>query len=152
MDRTRVLFICTGNSARSQMAEAYLRHLGGERFEAFSAGLKPAGVHPLTVLVMAEAGLDISGQRSKGVEEYMGRLHFGYLITVCARAEENCPTVFPGIGQRLHWDIPEPSPFAGTEAEQMDSFRHARNEIEIRVRAFLRETADTPAPEGDPAQ
>jgi arsenate reductase len=133
------------------MAEAYLRHLGVDRFEAFSAGLKPAGIHPLTLRVMEEARLDMSGQQSKGIEKYMGRLHFGYLITVCARAEENCPTVFPGIGQRLHWDIPEPSPFAGTEEERLDSFRRARDEIELRVRAFLRETGNASEPEGDPA-
>jgi arsenate reductase len=140
MDRTRVLFICTANSARSQMAEAYLRHLGGERFEAHSAGLKPSGIHPLTVRVMEEAGLDISGQHSKGIEEYLGRMHFGYLVTVCARAEENCPAVFPGVGQRLHWDIPEPSPRAASEEERLESFRRARDEVARRVAKFVRDT------------
>jgi arsenate reductase (thioredoxin) len=140
MDRTRVLFICTGNSARSQMAEAFLRHLGGDRFDAHSAGLKPSGIHPLTVRVMEEIGLDISGQRSKGIEEYMGRMHFGYLITVCARAEENCPAVFPGVGQRLHWDIPEPSPHATSEVERIESFRRARDEVARMVAKFVRDT------------
>ena len=95
--KTRVLFLCTGNSCRSQMAEAFLRKYGGDRFEPHSAGLAPQPIHPLAVRVMEEAGLDISGQRSKSVREYLGKMHFQYLIIVCEQADRNCPTTFPGI-------------------------------------------------------
>jgi arsenate reductase len=100
--KTRVLFLCTGNSARSQMAEAFLRYYAGDRFEAYSAGLEPKGMNPLTIRAMEEIGIPLTGQYSKDVREYMGKVHFGYLITVCANAEERCPTTFPGVGQRLH--------------------------------------------------
>ena len=100
--KMRVLFLCTGNSARSQMAEALLRHYAGDRFEAYSAGLEPKGMNPLTVRTMEEIGIPLTGQYSKDVREYMGKLHFGYLITVCANAAERCPTTFPGVAQRMH--------------------------------------------------
>jgi arsenate reductase len=102
MRKTKVLFLCTGNSARSQMAEAFLRKYGDDRFEAYSAGLEPKNIHPYTVRVMEEVGLSLDGQYSKSLAEYMGKVHFGYMITVCADAEEKCPSVFPGMGQRLH--------------------------------------------------
>jgi arsenate reductase len=102
MDKISVLFLCTGNSARSQMAEAFLRKYGGDRFEAYSAGLEPKGMNPYTERVMAEIGFDLAGQHSKDVTEYLGKQHFGYLITVCAHAEENCPKTFVGVSQRLH--------------------------------------------------
>ncbi|MBN1580344.1 MAG: arsenate reductase ArsC, partial [Anaerolineae bacterium] len=105
MAKTSVLFLCTGNSARSQMAEAFLREYGGDRFDAYSAGLEPKEINPYTRRVMAEIGFDLSGQRSKDVTEYLGKQHFGYLITVCAQAEKNCPKTFLGVGQRLHWPI-----------------------------------------------
>ena len=101
MNKTRVLFLCTNNSARSQMAEAFLRSYAGDRYEAYSAGLEPKEVNPLTRMVMAEIGIDISSQYAKPLKDFMGKLHFGYLITVCAEADEKCPTTFPGIGQRL---------------------------------------------------
>jgi arsenate reductase (thioredoxin) len=96
MKKQRVLFLCTGNSVRSQMAEAFLRDYGGEYFEPHSAGLEPKGVNPLTVKVMNEVGIDISNQESKGIEIYFGKVLFQYLITVCDDVEKNCPTIWPG--------------------------------------------------------
>lgn len=99
MAKTRVLFLCTQNSERSQMAEAFLREHGGDRFEAYSAGCAASDeTHPYTVQVMEEVGIDMKDQYPKGMREYMGKMHFGYLITVCAWAEKECPTVFPSVG------------------------------------------------------
>lgn len=137
--KTRVLFLCTGNSARSQMAEAFLRKYGGDRFEVYSAGLDPAkGIHPLTIKVMEERGFDMQGHYAKDIAQYLGKVHFGYLITVCDRAEQNCP-IFPGMGQRLHWSFEDPVAFQGTEEEKLAKFREVRDQIEARVRAWLQE-------------
>jgi len=114
VSKTKVLFLCTGNSARSQMAEAFLRRYGGDRFEVYSAGLEPEEIHPLTRRVMAEAGYDLAGQRAKSLTEYMGREHFGYLITVCSDAEAACP-IFPGMGTRLHWPFDDPAAVRGSD-------------------------------------
>jgi len=138
MSKIRVLFLCTGNSARSQMAEAWLRHYAGERFEVHSAGLEPKGLHPLTVQVMEEAGLDMSSHTSKTLQSYLGRVHFGYLITVCSRAEEQCP-IFPGMGVRLHWPFEDPAVDVGDAQAQLQRFRRVRDEIEARVLAWLGE-------------
>lgn len=137
--KTKVLFLCTGNSARSQMAEALLRREAGERFEAFSAGLNPKGIHPYTRRVMQEIGLDLDGQRSKGVGEYLGKASFGFLITVCSHAEENCPTTFLGFSRRLHWDLEDPAAFQGSVEETLAKFREVRDQIEDRIRDFLAE-------------
>ena len=137
--KTRVLFLCTGNSARSQMAEALLRHIAGDRFEAYSAGLEPKGMHPFTVRVMEEIGMPLTGQYSKDVREYMGKLHFGYLITVCANAEERCPTTFPGVGQRLHWAFDDPAAVEGTDEDKLAKFREVRDQIDRRIREWLAE-------------
>jgi arsenate reductase len=133
----RVLFICTGNSARSQMAEALLRNYAADRFEAYSAGLDPRPVNPLTVQVMDEAGLDLSGQHSKSVTEYLGKLHFAYVITVCTVAEERCPSVFPGMGQRMRWSFEDPAAFRGSEEARLDKFREVRDQIDGQIRAWL---------------
>ncbi|MBN1640425.1 MAG: arsenate reductase ArsC [Anaerolineae bacterium] len=137
MAKIRVLFLCTGNSARSQMAEAFLRAYAGDRFDAYSAGLQPKGIHPMTRQVMAELGLDLNGQRSKDVLEYMGREHFGYLITVCEDAERNCPRTFPGVGQRIHWALVDPAAAVGTEEERLSVFRAVRNRIKAQVEAWV---------------
>lgn len=137
MAKTSVLFLCTGNSARSQMAEAFLREYGGDRFDAYSAGLEPKEINPYTRRVMAEIGFDLSGQRSKDVTEYLGKQHFGYLITVCAQAEKNCPKTFLGVGQRLHWPIDDPAAFEGTDEAKMARFREIRDEIASRVWAWI---------------
>ncbi|NMB61378.1 MAG: arsenate reductase ArsC [Chloroflexi bacterium] len=134
---TRVLFLCTGNSARSQMAEAFLRKYGGEQFEAFSAGLEPRPIHPLTVQVMQESGIDISRQHSKGVEIYLGKTLFHYLITVCDKAEQNCPTNWPGVNQRLHWSFEDPAAFEGSEEEKLEKFRAIRDQIERRIKEWV---------------
>lgn len=130
-----VLFLCTGNSCRSQMAEGWLRHLGGERFRAYSAGLKPSVVHPLAIEAMREVGVDISRQFSKDVSTLLGR-HFAYVITVCDRARDSCP-IFPGPSMREHWPIEDPATAEGSHEEQMRVFRATRDEIAGRVRRFL---------------
>lgn len=139
MSKQRVLFLCTGNSARSQMAEAFLTHCAGDTFEAHSAGLEPKGVNPRTVKVMSEAGIDISGQVSKGIETYLGKTLFQYLITVCDDAEQNCPTVWPGVNQRMHWSFEDPARFEGTEGEKLARFREIRDLIERKIKEWVTE-------------
>ena len=138
MNKTKVLFLCTGNSVRSQMAEAFLRKYAGNQFEAYSAGLEPKGINPYTERVMREIGIDISGQYSKHVREYLGKRHFGYLITVCDNAEEKCP-IFPGVGQRLHWSFDDPAAFVGSDEEILQKFREVRNQIDKRIKDWLKE-------------
>ena len=145
MDKARVLFLCTGNSARSQMAEAFLRRYAPRAFEPHSAGLEPKGIHPLTVQVMEEVGIDMKEHRSKPLQEYMGKTMFGYLITVCGHADANCPAVFPGVGRRMHWDFEDPVAFEGTDEERLDVFRRVRDEIRERILAWLREQGIEPA-------
>ena len=142
MIKIKVLFLFTGNSVRSQMAEAFLRKYGGERFEVYSAGLEPKGINPNTERVMEEVGINLSGQHSKHVKEYMGKVHFGYLITMCDEAEESCPTTFPGIGQRLHWSFEDPSAFTGSEDEKLAKFREVRNQMEQHIKTWLAEVQD----------
>lgn len=119
------------------MAEALLRQMGGERFEAYSAGIAPDAVHPLAVRAMHELGIDISRQHSKSLRQYMGKVHFSYLITVCSEAESKCPTTFPGMGQRLFWDIPDPVVAKGSEEERLSYFRAARDDIAARLTQWL---------------
>jgi arsenate reductase (thioredoxin) len=138
MERTRVLFLCTGNSARSQMAEAFLRKYAGERFEVHSAGLEPKTIHPLTIRVMEEAGFDMSGHRSKGIGDYLGKVHFEYLITVCDDADKNCPTVWPGVNQRMHWHFEDPAKFEGSQEQKLAKFREVRDLMDARVKAWLK--------------
>ncbi len=135
--KARVLFLCTGNSARSQMAEAFLRRYGGEHFDVFSGGLEPKGLHPLTIRVMEEAGFDMSAHKSKPLSQFLGE-HFGYLITVCANAEKNCP-IFPGVSVRLHWPFDDPAEAQATEAEQLEKFRQVRDQIASKVTDWLAE-------------
>ena len=137
MLRTKVLFLCTGNSARSQMAEAFLRRYAGDRFKAYSAGLEPKGINPFTIAVMREAGIVMDGQYSKSLAEYLGKIHFGYLVTVCGDADERCPSTFPGMGQRLHWAFEDPAAFDGPEEETLAKFREVRDQIEARIRVWL---------------
>lgn len=139
MNKQRVLFLCTGNSARSQMAEAFLRTYASDRFEAHSAGLEPKGLNPFTIKVMEEVGIDISGQISKGVETYLGKDLFQYLVTVCDDADKNCPTVWPGVNQRKHWSFQDPAAVEGTDEEKLSKFREVRDLIEAKVKAWLLE-------------
>jgi arsenate reductase len=131
MTQQRILFLCTHNSARSQMAEGLLRHLGGERFEVFSAGTEATRVHPLAVRAMAEVGIDISGQQSKTLDRYLGE-PFDVVITVCDQANEACP-VFPGAKERWHWSLPDPSRATGTEDEQLAVYRMVRDALKERI-------------------
>ena len=137
MNKAKVLFLCTANSARSQMAEAFLRTYAGDRYEAHSAGVEPKEIHPLTRRVMDEVGVDISGQHSKGLGDYMGKIHFGYLITVCNEAEVRCPRTFPGIGKRLNWDFEDPVRFVGSEDEKLNKFRETRDLIKKKVQDWV---------------
>ena len=139
MSQERVLFLCTGNSARSQMAEAFLRKYANDRFEVHSAGLEPKGLNPLTIRVMNEVGIDISAHTSKGVETYLGKMLFQYLVTVCDDADRNCPTVWPGVNQRMHWSFQDPAAFEGTEEEKLAKFREVRDLIEKKVKEWLTE-------------
>jgi arsenate reductase len=133
--KKRVLILCTGNSARSQMAEGLLRRDGGDAFEVVSAGVEPGHVRPQAVEVMREAGIDISGHRSKSVDEFLGR-EFDYVITVCDNANQNCP-VFPGRTQRIHWSFDDPAAAEGDEAAKLAVFRRVRDEIRHRLRSFI---------------
>lgn len=131
----RVLVVCTGNSARSVLAEALLRHVGGDDFEVHSAGTEPKGIHPLTLRVLGEAGISTEGLRSKSVEEYLGQ-PFDYVITVCDQARQVCP-VFPGDGERLHWGYEDPAAVEGTEEERLRSFRRVFTQLSERIRTFV---------------
>jgi arsenate reductase len=135
MPKARVLFLCTGNSARSQMAEGYLRHLAGDRFAVASAGINPTVVNPLAIKVMSEVGVDISGQQSKSAGSLLGQ-HFPYVITVCDSANERCP-IFPGVVKRLHWSLEDPAAARGSESERLSVFRRIRDQIGEHVRAFV---------------
>jgi arsenate reductase len=139
----RVLFVCTGNSARSVMAEALLRHHGGERFEVHSAGTEPKGVNPLTLRVLGEAGMDASFARSKSVAEFLGQT-FDYVVTVCDQARQTCP-VFPGVHESLHWGYEDPAAAEGTEEERLAVFRAVFIQMAERVRQFALITARQPA-------
>jgi arsenate reductase len=139
MSKQKILFLCTGNSARSQMAEAFIRKYADDRFEAHSAGLEPKGLNPLTVKVMDEVGIDISGQISKGVDTYLGKKYFQYLVTVCDDADKNCPTVWPGVNQRMHWSFQDPAAVEGSEEEKLAKFREVRDLIEKKIRTWLAE-------------
>jgi arsenate reductase len=131
----RVLFVCTHNSARSQMAEAMLRAWGSDRFDAFSAGTHATEIRPEAIAVMSEAGIDISGQRSKGLEAFAGQ-SFDWLITVCDRARRDCP-VFPGVQHTAHWGIDDPGELEGDDATRLAAFREARDDLRSRVRLLL---------------
>lgn len=133
--KKKVLFICTHNSARSQMAEAFLNHLYPEKFQAFSAGTKPGSLNPYVVKVMEEIGVDMSGHRSKSVEEFIGE-NFDYVVTVCDQAKESCP-FFPGAKEYLHQSFPDPSSFQGTEEEKLEFTRMVRDKIRAFVEEFF---------------
>lgn len=148
MEKLRVLFVCTHNSARSQMAEGFLREYGGDRFEVHSAGTEATAVRPEAIRAMAEVGIDISRQQSKTVDRYLGQA-FAWVITVCDQAREACP-VFPGADETAHWAFDDPSAAEGDEAERMAVFRAVRDEIARRVRIFALAAARTDLGEHQP--
>ena len=146
-DRQRVIFVCTHNSARSQMAEGMLRAWAGDRFEAFSAGTEATRVRPEAIAVMDEIGIDISAHASKTLEPFIGKA-FNWLITVCDQAKEACPTL-PGVAQQAHWSIDDPSASEGDEEARLSAFRTARDVLRDRVRMFILAAGrdDLPRPE-----
>jgi arsenate reductase len=150
--KKRILFICTHNSARSQMAEGLLRSLGGDQFEAFSAGTEATHVRPLAIKAMADLGIDISEQQSKTLERYRNE-PFDEVITVCDTAAEACP-LFPGAAKMKHWSFPDPSKATGSDEEQLAVYRHVRDDIRARIESELLQEAGgvvTPAPGRDGA-
>jgi arsenate reductase len=147
MSKKRVLFVCTHNSARSQMAEAMVNAWAPDTFEAYSAGTEATGVRPETITVMAEIGMDLSGNRSKTVDEFRGQ-PFHWFVTVCDEAQKNCP-VLPGVRNVAHWSIEDPSLATGTTEDRLAAFRTARDRLRDRIRLFLLagERDDLPTPE-----
>ena len=142
MPAARVLVLCTHNSARSQMAEGFLRTLGGDRFDVASAGTVATRVHPLAIRVMSEIGIDLGRHTSKTLDRFLGE-PWDYVITVCDQAGERCP-LFPGPARRIHWSFEDPSAASGDEAERLAVFRRVRDAIGQRLRAWLAEPAVTP--------
>lgn len=134
-ERPRVLILCTGNSARSQMAEGLLRDMSGDRIEVASAGVAPTHVRPEAVAVMEEMGVDISGFRSKSIDEFLTQ-PFDYVITVCDNAHQHCP-MFAGASRRIHWSIEDPAAVVGDDEIRLEAFRHARNELRERLQKFV---------------
>jgi arsenate reductase (thioredoxin) len=134
-NRQRVLILCTGNSARSQMAEGILRHVAGERFEVHSAGISPSQLRPEAVAVMREIGIDISNHQSKSVEEFIDQ-EFDYIITVCDNANETCPA-FPGEAKRIHWSFDDPAAAQGSDEQRLEAFRSSRNQIRDRLEQWV---------------
>ena len=145
MNKPKAIFLCTGNSARSQMAEGLLRAMAGDQFEVFSAGTNPKGsILPEVQEAMREVGIDISQQWSKSVTEYLGKVNFGYVITVCADAEENCPAIFLSMGTHEHFPFDDPAKFTGDDESRLESTRRVRDQIEERLRQWLNEQNITP--------
>jgi len=141
MKKKKVLFVCVHNSARSQMAEAFMNEMAGDRFESESAGIEPGLLNPFVVEAMKEAGIDISGNRTKAVFDFIkaGTL-FHYIITVCDEtSSDRCP-VFPGYGKRLHWSFPDPSVLEGTDSEKLEATRKIRDEIRAKIEDWIHET------------
>ena len=135
MTKVRVLFLCTANSCRSQMAEGLLRHLGGDHFEALSGGSDPTELNPDAVEAMSELGIDISNQKAKDAAQFLGQ-NFTYVITLCKKAQERCP-IFPGAIWRLDWSLDDPAAAVGTRAERMNVFRRVRGEMERHIRELI---------------
>lgn len=134
-----VLFVCTHNSARSQMAEGWLRHLAGERFTVHSAGVEPGTLNPLAVEAMREVGVDISGHKAEGIKAYLGKVPIYYLVIVCDKAANTCPRIWPGSRERLHWFFDDPSAATGTHDEKLALFRRVRDQIGDHIKRWLAE-------------
>lgn len=145
MERETVYFLCSGNSARSLMAEALLRHHAGDRFHAVSAGLVPGRVHPMTLRVLMERAVDTTGLRSKSTREYLGKVSVHYAVIVCEKAAENCPKLYPFALKNLYWPFEDPAAFEGSEAEQLEKFRDVCGQVDARIRAWLAGLGEQPA-------
>lgn len=139
-NKSKVLILCSGNSCRSQIAEAFFQHYASDGFVAFSAGLDPHPIHPLTIRVMSEVGIDISMKKSKSIREYLGKEVFAYVIFVCGEMERQCPHLFPmSSWQSLSWPFPDPAAVEGSEEEKLQAFREVRDSIEKKIKAWLDE-------------
>ena len=137
MEKPVVLFLCTGNTARSQMAEAFLKKYAGDRFEGFSAGYQPSEINPYAKQVMTEIGIDISAQYSKSVKEFLGKIDVRYLIIVCDKAEKTCPKAFPGVLVRIFWPFDDPAAEIGPEQKKLAKFRAVRDQIAEQIKSWL---------------
>lgn len=137
--RPRVLFVCTGNSARSIMAEALLRHFAGDRFEVFSAGMEPKGVNPLSIKALQEIGVDTAGLSSKNTMEFLGKVNVRYAIIVCDNAQKSCPRIQPFALKTLFWPFDDPAAATGSEPEKLAEFRRVRDEIAGKIKGWLAE-------------
>lgn len=139
-DKEKILVLCSGNSCRSQMAEAFFEKYAGDAYEVFSAGLDPRPIHPLTIQVMKEAGVDISNKHSKSLREYLGRETFSHVIFVCGEMEQKCPHLFPiSKWRNLSWPFPDPAMVDGDDSEKLEAFRNVRDRIEVKIRQWLEE-------------
>ena len=139
MERARVLFLCAHNAARSQMAEALLRHHAGDRFEVCSAGLEPTEIHPLTLRVLEEAGIDTTALAAEGLDAYMARVSVQYAIVVCERTQAQCPRLYPFSRETLYWPFEDPAAFRGTPDATLRKFREVRDQIESRLLGWISE-------------
>ncbi|MEO0965194.1 MAG: arsenate reductase ArsC [Planctomycetota bacterium] len=140
----KVMFVCSHNSARSQMAEGWLRHLAGDDFEVYSSGIEPGTLRPEAVTAMNEVGIDISGQKAEGVSKYLGYVEVQYLVIVCAAAEKACPAIWPGVIGRFFWDLPDPSAAQGSEEERLAVFREVRDQIREKMDPFIEQIKADP--------
>ena len=140
-----VLFVCSHNSARSQMAEGWLRHLAGDRFTVHSAGVEPGVLNPLSVKAMAEVGIDISSHKAEGIDQYLGKMPVYHLIVVYDKAAKTCPRTWPGLGERLQWLFDDPSAATGSEEEKLAVFRRVRDEIKAKIEQWLADMPDATA-------
>ena len=139
-----VLFVCTHNSARSQMAHGWLEHLAGDRFKVYSAGVEPGTLHPLAVKAMHEVGIDISDHEAEGIDAYLSKVPIYHIITVCDKAAQTCPRIWPGAREREEWALDDPSAATGSEEERLETFRRVRDEVRERVEGWLAKQ-DAPA-------
>lgn len=142
-DKQNVLFVCSHNSARSQMAHGWLDRLAGDRFEVASAGVEPGVLNPLTVRVMGEVGIDLSTHMARDIKEYLGRWKVDFLIIVCDKASQTCPRIWPGVGERLEWSFDDPSAAQGSEEQRLEVFRRVRDEIRETVEQWIESRADS---------
>lgn len=139
MDRQRILFVCTGNSARSIMGEALLRHHAGDRFEVHSAGMEPKGVNPLTLRVLEEAGVDTAGLLARARWTFLGRTRVDHAIIVCDKAQQSCPRIQPFAAHTHYWPFPDPAAATGGEQERLRVFREVRDQIDAKIQGWLAE-------------
>jgi arsenate reductase len=141
-----VLFVCSHNSARSQMAEGLLRTLASDRFDVYSAGVEPGTLNPLAVKALAELGIDISHHQAEGINKYLGRVPIYTLIIVCDKAAQTCPRIWPGARETLHWYFDDPAAASGSEEEKLAAFRTVRDQIKAKLEAWLAESQPSEAP------